>query len=304
MRFFKGDRVEVLTKRDVPSGSWRYGIILSGNGHTYYIRSESATGSSDTTGVPIVERVPRKAIRPCPPLKSIESWAAGDFVEVFDNSSWKFATVLKVTEFNLFLVKLLGTSQKVKANKSNLRLPQSWQDGEWIVIQKVSADQPSTRRYLNKSLDKDLKMRHVRDDCSPVESESGLQIPRMVSSKILKRGSPGNLSRGTNQKLRAMEKEGRLQRRDTMSFYAKDLEANHAERSACSVGSSGTSNKEEMVDGTHKLALDAYYRTMEALRVSGFISWEQEEMITNLRLKLNISNDEHLMELRKLVSAQ
>ncbi|KAF9616850.1 hypothetical protein IFM89_032700 [Coptis chinensis] len=273
MRFFKGDRVEVLTKRDVPSGSWRYGIILSGNGHTYYIRSESATGSSDTTGVPIVERVPRKAIRPCPPLKSIESWAAGDFVEVFDNSSWKFATVLKVTEFNLFLVKLLGTSQKVKANKSNLRLPQSWQDGEWIVIQKVSADQPSTRRYPNKSLDKDLKMRHVRDDCSPVESESGLQIPRMVSSKILKRGSP-------------------------------DLEANHAERSACSVGSSGTSNKEEMVDGTHKLALDAYYRTMEALRVSGFISWEQEEMITNLRLKLNISNDEHLMELRKLVSAQ
>lgn len=61
--------------------------------------------------------------------------------------------------------------------------------------------------------------------------------------------------------------------------------------------------KEDLGDVIHGLELQAYRCTMEALHASGPLSWEQEEMMTNLRLSLHISNDEHLSELKNLVSA-
>ncbi|WVZ79509.1 hypothetical protein U9M48_027080, partial [Paspalum notatum var. saurae] len=53
---------------------------------------------------------------------------------------------------------------------------------------------------------------------------------------------------------------------------------------------------------THLLELHAYRATMLALHACGSISWEQEALLTNLRLTLNISTDEHLAELRSLVA--
>ncbi|NP_001132464.1 uncharacterized isoform X1 [Zea mays] len=53
---------------------------------------------------------------------------------------------------------------------------------------------------------------------------------------------------------------------------------------------------------THLLELHAYRATMLALYACGSISWEQEALLTNLRLTLNISTDEHLAELRSLVT--
>lgn len=61
--------------------------------------------------------------------------------------------------------------------------------------------------------------------------------------------------------------------------------------------------KDELAAEIHRLELHAYRCTMEALHASGPLSWEQEELVTNLRLSLHITNDEHLMELRNLVSA-
>lgn len=59
---------------------------------------------------------------------------------------------------------------------------------------------------------------------------------------------------------------------------------------------------EELADEVHRLELHAYRCTMEALHASGPLSWDQEELVTNLRLSLHISNDEHLMQLRDLIS--
>lgn len=52
----------------------------------------------------------------------------------------------------------------------------------------------------------------------------------------------------------------------------------------------------------HRLELHAYRCTMEALYASGPLSWEKELLLTDLRLSLHISNDEHLMEIKNLVS--
>lgn len=64
-----------------------------------------------------------------------------------------------------------------------------------------------------------------------------------------------------------------------------------------------SATKKELAAEIHKLELRAYRSTMEALYASGPLSWEQEALMTNLRLNLHISNEEHLLELRQLVSS-
>ena len=61
--------------------------------------------------------------------------------------------------------------------------------------------------------------------------------------------------------------------------------------------------KDDVATSTHRLGLHTYRSTLEAIYASGPLSWEQEALLTNLRISLNISNDEHLMEIRNLKSA-
>lgn len=129
MRFKKGTKVEVLSKSSGPSGAWRSAEIISGNGHYYTVMYES----NDCT-----VRVPRKSMRPePPPLKVLDNWGPGDILEVFESSSWKMAIVSKVLGKDCFLIRLLGSSLKFKATKSDIRVRQSWQDNEWIMIGQV-----------------------------------------------------------------------------------------------------------------------------------------------------------------------
>ncbi|KAF5938316.1 hypothetical protein HYC85_022575 [Camellia sinensis] len=138
MRYKKGSIVEVLSKNEVPSGSWRCAEIICGNGHNYTVRYEMDPGATDEA---IVERVSRKSIRPCPPpVKLSENCVPGDVVEVFQNFSWKMATVSKVLGRNCFLVRLLGSSHEFKVSKVDLRVRQSWQGGKWFVIGKATSE--------------------------------------------------------------------------------------------------------------------------------------------------------------------
>lgn len=132
MRFKKGNKVEVMNKKEALT-SWRFAEIISGNGHTYGVRYDCSSGK---TREEAVERVSRKAIRPIPPqLEGAESWLVGDIVEVFDEDSWKIATVLKDYDGDYYLVRALGMSFRV--HKLNIRTRQSWQNDKWVVIGKV-----------------------------------------------------------------------------------------------------------------------------------------------------------------------
>ncbi|XWS17176.1 hypothetical protein CRYUN_Cryun33cG0045600 [Craigia yunnanensis] len=405
MRFKKGAKVEVLSKTEVPSGSWRCAEIISGNGHSYTVRYEGYFGATNKT---ILERVSRKAIRPCPPASILsDNWVPGDVVEVFDNFSWKMATVLGILEKKYILVRLLGSTLEFMVSKFDIRVRQSWEDDEWVVIRKGSGScedgkhgENSTLRY-NQNSSSQFKNtirrtnRHVKGESGPVNKKVNYQESVIASSKTLKRGcySQVEAHAGAGQKLRAVEKDGRLYRlvaanpsiheqvdavafpRDMLGekyihaslnnrsglcevhadrrkpnggvgcYFAEHLETNHADSVTCSVGSCSMSSnnfyklphristgpiedvdghcsdaesfcprgdeegnclppmKEELAAEIHKIELHAYRCTMEALHASGPLSWEQEALVTNLRLSLHISNDEHLMELRNLISA-
>ncbi|KAJ6813506.1 uncharacterized protein M6B38_144235 [Iris pallida] len=130
MKFKKGTKIEVFNKREVPSGSWWPAEILSGNAHTYWVRYGRYSGDMGAD----VARVPRKAIRPCPPpVEGLGSWVAGDIVEVFNNCSWKLAQVSRIGDGDCFFVRHLGLSTEFLAHMSDIRLRQSWQDNNWVA---------------------------------------------------------------------------------------------------------------------------------------------------------------------------
>ncbi|XP_050268510.1 uncharacterized protein LOC126712980 isoform X2 [Quercus robur] len=223
MRFMKGSKVEVLKNKQVPPGEWHCAKIISGNGHTYSVMYE---GSLELRSEAVVERVPRKAIRPCPPpVESVEGWAVGDVAEVFDAVSWRMAMILKVLGGNCHLVRLLGSYEKFRVHKSNIRVRQIWQDDKWVVIRKgsqncelVKFNKPSSLNCHQMSpefaqLDTRRKMQ-AGNTCLAAQDNTCLQESHIVSCRTLKRASHycSSHTEAYSGKMRAIENEGEQQR--------------------------------------------------------------------------------------------
>ncbi|XP_028753880.1 uncharacterized protein LOC114713409 isoform X2 [Neltuma alba] len=365
MKFKKGTKVEVLSKTEVPSGSWRCAVIICGNGHHYSVRYDGYDGAPSKE---IAERVPRKSIRPCPPvLEATEDWRPGDVVEVCRNSSWSMATVLKVLGTECILVRLLGSSLEFKVNKFDIRVRQSWLDGKWIVVGKGTSRCESGKRddtlapklYLMSSArgqQTTLKTKRSFDHDYLHDQKKVNVLNSHLGSRTLKRSSHSQvgLYEEPPLKLRATNNEGRYQRARVacpprgiqVEEYRENFETNDADEVSSSVcscsindcnlnkarylisaglvedlegatsdaesachsryeeGSHSLLSEEEMAAEIHRLELHAYRCTIEALHASGPLSWELEALMTNLRLSLHISNDEHLMEIRNLISSE
>ncbi|XP_062190642.1 uncharacterized protein LOC133893599 [Phragmites australis] len=76
--------------------------------------------------------------------------------------------------------------------------------------------------------------------------------------------------------------------------------------SACSPMSGQKNNSvcgSDLEMDVHELELQAYQSTVRAFHASGPLTWDQESLLTNLRLSLNISNEEHLLQVRHLLSS-
>ncbi|KAI3454032.1 hypothetical protein Pfo_010695 [Paulownia fortunei] len=241
MRFKIGDKVEVMNNKEVPV-SWRTAEILSGSGHTYTVQYDSYPRMASNR---MVEMVSRKFVRPCPPLvQSVESCIAGDIVEVFYQYSWKIAAILnilggkKINKMihlqagvfqNQYLVRLLGCSQELVMDRSNIRMRQTWHDDKWILMGKSSragndviASKPSRSNYC-RNMNFQVPQFNARaknqpkKDCANIQDDAAVWESPVISSRSLKRMSPYGSSvfeahNGHVQKLRAIEKEGWKQR--------------------------------------------------------------------------------------------
>ncbi|RZR76819.1 hypothetical protein BHM03_00001702 [Ensete ventricosum] len=387
MIFKKGNKVEVWNRREVPSGAWWSAEIVSGNGNNYAVRYDGYPADSSVA----VDRVPRKSIRPCPPSAvGLKDLMSGDVVEVSDNNSWKLAEVLMVVDKNYCLVRLIGSSRELRADKSLVRNRLSWQDNKWMMIYK---DSRKENGGLLSKLSRQEKFGYM--NCLPSENHGSPEKTCCISSTGTKKRafySPAETCNADRRKMRAIEKDGRCQgiiakqliqclekvdavaypgralvekctcpsvchrttdsskmvlRRGTQSSYKqksliRSSEPSNAESTSSSVGScsvgsspfralqnhvtyspsesyspsdhaktschvekeSSLPRKEYLLAEIHQLELNAYRSTLIALHASGPISWEQEALMTNLRLTLNISNDEHLAEVRNLIHSE
>ncbi|XP_024015766.1 uncharacterized protein LOC18009796 isoform X1 [Eutrema salsugineum] len=368
MRFRKGTRVEVLSIKEAPYGAWRSGEIISGNGHTYSVRYYSYGLSNDET---LEERVARKMIRPCPPQIDVDRWAAGEFVEVLDDISWKTGMVLDELPGKYYVVRLLGATEKLTVHKVNLRARQAWQDDRWVMIGKVSCSVKSST----------LTGSDVHQSLKPFLNSKVLQETSVASLGMLKRPLPcdwyesAESCTGSPKRKRTMEEEedqnrfasSSLQKVDgkmRVQAYINDDKSGFRQlvrvrskkfsecvgtgssvsngcydTDACSVGSCSPISYDEsdastsFLDGSSQESdscgsdaesskeafgyvgeasgggarscrpeLYTYRSTLGKLFASGPLNWDQEASLTDLRLSLNISTDEHLMELRNLKS--
>ncbi|RWR72388.1 EMSY N-terminal [Cinnamomum micranthum f. kanehirae] len=280
MRFKKGSEIEVWNKREVLSGSWWPAELLSGNGHTYCVRYERPQCEDDQ---PIMERVPRKAIRPRPPLVGgAENWMPGVVVEVFDSNSWKTARILKVVRGgNWFIVKLLGSSREFGVYAHNVRVRQSWVDNQWVLIGEASRSYedgeanglPPGRcyeklKYQEPHPDVTAKV-HVGDSQLVTKNHIDFQETQRLSSRSLKRGSQLCTSQiepnlGARQKMRVIEKDGRrkrwapgspsplLEKVDAVASPGKTLGDNYMHASFNRMSRSSDMNMRESPNGDDK----------------------------------------------------
>ncbi|CAL9061090.1 unnamed protein product, partial [Musa banksii] len=382
MRFKKGNKVEVWSPREVPSGSWRSAEIISGNGHYYTVRYDGYP----MDGSVAVDRVPRKAIRPCPPpAGTLKDSTSGDVVEVFDNNSWKLAEILVVVDKKYCSVRLLGSSREIRAHKSLLRRRLSWQDNKWVMIHKDSGVQNGAmlsslsrggkssyhlpqsckaRRFLSRETKKrpfdiyipaekcnDVRRKTRATEKNGMDQRISTEHPIHCLEKVDAVASKGRvmgekcmhtcLNNRTIVSSKIESGRGRPSS-DKQKCLVRSAEFNDAESTSssvgsCSVGSSpcrlpwhhetypskelynhydhaetscgverelSLSRKDELQAEIHQLELNAYRSSLIALHALGPISWEREALMTNLRLMLNISNDEHLMELRNLMHSE
>ncbi|KAM7265905.1 hypothetical protein ACFE04_003588 [Oxalis oulophora] len=328
MRFQKECKVEVFRKREAPPGSWHFAEIVCGNQCGDY--TVKYTGARNRN---IVEKVCGKVIRPCAPLSEFsEKWVPGDIVEVFDGESWKMATVSKTLQKNQFLVRLLGFSLEFKVSRVDIRVRQSWEDGKWVVIGQGSAncDNGKHDQRLCKTQNFSSQVRktnmQAKADCFSVENKTIIQGSRYGSiSKNLKRSQAYENYHvencvGAAKKLRGLERR-KSNDADTMtcsvgscSVFGSNVYqlprvgpsedfGSLSDAESCCQDEHEDGNGQKMAAEIHEIELHAYRRTIGALHACGPLSWEQEELVTNLRLLLNISNDEHLLEIKSLISA-
>ncbi|KAL8499303.1 hypothetical protein ACS0TY_022327 [Phlomoides rotata] len=236
MRFKIGDNVEVMNNKDVPV-SWRTAEILSASGHTYTVQYDYYP---DMVKDPDLEIVPRKFVRPRPPpAQGVESFMTGDIVEVFYQHSWKIAAILNILQArkginkkktNLtvaafqdqYLARLLGCSQELVVDRSNIRVRQSWHDGKWILMGKsfrdVIAIEPSNSncrkmKFLVPQFNARAKIQ-PKKDCANVPVDAASRESPVISSRSTKRMSPYDSSiieehNGNARKMRATERQGR-----------------------------------------------------------------------------------------------
>ncbi|RWW38118.1 hypothetical protein BHE74_00056671 [Ensete ventricosum] len=137
MKFKEGDRVEVLRSKEEQYGSWFPAKITWLNGYTYTVRYELFHTSD---GKPVVETVHEGDLRPSPPPQDRRElrWVVGGIAEVLDLCAWRVGKVMKVIKEDRIVIKLFGSIQLQEHSVSDLRVPQAWQNNQWLMIDMVT----------------------------------------------------------------------------------------------------------------------------------------------------------------------
>ncbi|KAL5074312.1 hypothetical protein RYX36_013296 [Vicia faba] len=192
MRLIKGSKVEILVNTSRLEVEWHGARITSGNGHTYNVKYDHSSANDKA----LSRRVPRKAIRPCPPaMKNIESWKVNDAVEVWHDGCWKKATVLKYVTGELYLVALHGSCTELKVQEIHMRMCQSWENGQWIISPKVPANSrvmKFSRNLISNNYKVMPDVQQANNVCSLGLDDSCLHLP---SPSTLKRACSHGSSR-------------------------------------------------------------------------------------------------------------
>ncbi|XP_074563879.1 uncharacterized protein LOC141820455 isoform X2 [Curcuma longa] len=335
MKFKQGDEVEVLRRnKEEAYASWFPSTISSVLVNKYSVTYKLVVSPQ---GKPIVETVDCKDVRPCPPLvPHKQDWCVGDVVEVLDTHSWKVARIAKIVENKYVLAKVFGSIQLKRFSIYDARVSQAWQSNNWfdkqfgrkmfcgispqtslkgdlkiVCISSLDREPRGTGRKRKASLEADdcdlLNRRTWKPEFSKARRKIKTQIrddkilpderiPMPVVEEETDECSVASCSgNGTPESyLWQMRRHSRNASRKSLHVWCSSPREDRREYQSIS--------EDKLASNIHELELHAYRSTLQALYASGPLSWEQESLLTNLRLSLNISNEEHSVQLKQLLS--
>ncbi|KAL5209478.1 hypothetical protein ABZP36_005101 [Zizania latifolia] len=245
-------------------------------------------------------------------------WIIGDVTEVLDHNTWKLGKIARMLTNNYFVIRLADCIQLKEFHISSLRVPAAPHSRRFSV-----ADKKSEAMNLETKLG---PRGQIPYDALPRRSIKKRKARADTSVHPRKRTQPENATRacvldGSSFQYRSPQFIREENECSVASCSINDPEnfANARERrsvgcpddamSACpctsgmEAAAAADDDDDEPAVGVHELELEAYQLTMRALYASGPLTWEQESLLTNLRLSLNISNDQHLRQLRHLLSS-
>ncbi|XP_017628576.1 uncharacterized protein LOC108471473 [Gossypium arboreum] len=260
-----------------------------------------------------------------------QCWRVAKVAKVLNNSS-------------RFVIKFFGSIQLKEFHASSLRIRQAWHDNMWIVIRKVAKNfTPKTpyragglrfRTSLHFSIAMQSKVRYKEGEYNNGEAHN---ITKLLPIDI----SCSHVAVDENFIKQSTNRNNRMEGKFPHCLYDSSRPVWSTEdNDQCSVASCSFNGdcvipfSHKLLDNApdnfdvesafpslcgkrdlplpsvnkvyyiHELELCAYKSTMEALFASGPLSWEQETLFTNLCLSRKISDEEHLFQLRHLLSAQ
>ncbi|KAA8550814.1 hypothetical protein F0562_002498 [Nyssa sinensis] len=319
MVFKEWDLVEVLRRENDLCGSWFSGKIIAIDGDgSYIVRYELLV---DHKGEPLLEKVLGEYVRPQPPNGMGKRWMVGNIAEVFDVPCWRVGKVVKVLNNDYFIIKLFGSIQLKEFHQSNLRIRQAWNGSTWSMIEKISPNKENNLCYSIYS-QSFVRRGSTTDDISSLKARLGEKCMNGSTKMDVKTDKTANYPLNSSSGL-VWSSEGSNHCSVASSSFIEFPEYypnQYSLKSSRNIfGSSDTelsfssssgqkhlspSPEDNIEVDIHKLELRAYQSTVQAFYALGPLSWEQESLLTNLRLSLHISNEEHLLQLRHLLSTQ
>ncbi|TVU44613.1 hypothetical protein EJB05_04058 [Eragrostis curvula] len=252
-----------------------------------------------------------KSVRPNQPaiVQARCKWIIGDVTEVFDRNTWKLGKILKMSKDNYFVIRLADCIQLKEFHISSLRIPHasgaphSKQLPTSVKATRAAQQGNGKKRKAAAEASRHLTKRAHPRNVATASNQNGAMVDSYLhsSSQVRDEAECSVASCSVN---------------DPDHFYGNAQSKRHATAatgvafaddamSSCPCTSGREEENDEAAAGVdvHALELAAYRSTMRALYASGPLTWEQESLLTNLRMSLNISNEEHLRQLRRLLSS-
>ncbi|KAJ1293216.1 hypothetical protein BS78_01G051200 [Paspalum vaginatum] len=235
-------------------------------------------------------------------------WIIGDVTEVLDRNTWKLGKILKMLKNNYFVIRLADCIQLKEFHISSLRIPHALeapQSKPFPAADKATRrGQPADMGHGAYELGSSgMKRKAAADGSQHLSKRAHLNGAGAMADSYLQSSSQAiedaecSVASCSVNDLRHLDNGGAGKRRAAARSGCLPDDA----MSSCPC-TSGAWEEDKAVD-VHGLELEAYRSTVRALYASGPLTWEQEALLTNLRMSLNISNEEHLLQLKRLLSS-
>ncbi|KAL6893903.1 hypothetical protein ACP4OV_008001 [Aristida adscensionis] len=271
------------------------------------------------------------------------NWIIGDVTEVLDRNTWKLGKILKMLKNNYFVIRLADCIQLKEFHISSLRIPHTpGAPHTKLSPEADKAPGRGKRPPAGRASPRSRAVQQIGRQAHEVDGNGRKRKAAAEASHHLSRRAPPRQLAMADSYPHSPSQAGEDPECSVASCSVNNgggkrhaagagaggwlarrrLFPDDDAMSACACTTSGREEEDddeeeeeeeddEDLDGeaaaagvdVHGLELAAYRSTMRALYASGPLTWEQESLLTNLRLSLNISNEEHLLQLRRLLSS-